>query len=457
MEKEELKGLIREGESEVVEFKGSLKLHNSIGEAISAFSNSKGGIILIGIEDSGKISGVDLGNNTLEKLANRIKVDTDPSIYPKISSNKLDGKDMIVIEIEEYHEKPVFYKDKAYKRVGKSTHRLNASEMRKLAKNSGSKIYWDEQICERATLDDIDEDKVREFLKTAENKRDLDMRYNSIQDALRKLDVLRDGRLTNACALMFTKESQRFFLQSEIKCGRFKGTSTKEFIDMAEFSGPVHEQVDRSEKFVLRNIRKAAWIEPGKIERQEKWEYPLDAVREAITNAVVHRDYQSTSNVQIRIFDDRIEVWNPGTLPEGWTVDTLKEEHESKPFNPLLARMFFLIKFIEKWGRGTIDMVEDCIEHGIPEPDFKDTGTSLVVTFRKSKLTDGYREELDLNERQKKAMVYLMQHKKITRSKYESLFDCSKKTAYNDLQDLVDKEIINRKGKGKNTYYIFPY
>ncbi|MFO8108950.1 MAG: ATP-binding protein [Thermoplasmata archaeon] len=108
----------------------------------------------------------------------------------------------------------------------------------------------------------------------------------------------------------------------------------------------------------MRNIRKAAWIEPGKIERQEKWEYPLDAVREAITNAVVHRDYQSTSNVQIRIFDDRIEVWNPGTLPEGWTVDTLKEEHESKPFNPLLARMFFLIKYIEKWGRGTIDIAE---------------------------------------------------------------------------------------------------
>lgn len=117
---------------------------------------------------------------------------------------------------------------------------------------------------------------------------------------------------------------------------------------MKEFSGPADQQVDDAEKFVLKNISKAAWIEPGKIQRQEKWEYPVDAIREAITNAVVHRDYQSTPKVQIRIFDDRIEVWNPGTLPEGWTVETLKQEHESKPFNPLLARMFFLIKYIEE-------------------------------------------------------------------------------------------------------------
>ena len=104
MNQKQLKDLIQKGESEVVEFKGSLKLHNSIGEAISAFSNSKGGIIIVGSEDSGKISGVSIGDNTLEKLANRIKQDTDPSIYPKISSNKLDGKDMIVIEIEDVQD-----------------------------------------------------------------------------------------------------------------------------------------------------------------------------------------------------------------------------------------------------------------------------------------------------------------------------------------------------------------
>ncbi len=117
---------------------------------------------------------------------------------------------------------------------------------------------------------------------------------------------------------------------------------------MAEFSGPVPEQVDDAEKFVMKNIRKAAWIESGKVERQQKWEYPLDAIREAVTNSIVHRDYQTTSKNQIRIFDDRIEIWNPGRLPKGWSVETLKQKHDSKPFNPLLAEMFFLIGYIEE-------------------------------------------------------------------------------------------------------------
>ena len=453
MDQEQLKELIRGGESAKVEFKGSLNLSEPIGKTISGLSNASGGTLIIGITDSGEIKGVELGENTLEQLANRIKQHTDPKIYPAISTKNIDGKYLVIIEVNESQEKPVFYRNRAYKRVGKSTHKLNSSEIRNLAKNSGEKTFWDEQICERATIKDIDEEKVKAFLRTAENKRELDIGYDSIEEVLRKLDVLRDDGLTNTGALMFTKEPQRFFLQSETKCGRFKGTTTKEFIDMAEFSGPVHEQVDNAEKFVMKNIRKAAWIEPGKVERQEKWEYPLDAVREAITNAVVHRDYQSTSNVQVRIFDDRIEIWNPGSLPEGWTIDTLKEEHESKPFNPLLARMFFLIKYIEKWGRGTIDMVEDCIEHGIPEPEFEDTGTAIVVTFRK-KITEKLLKEKGLNERQIEAVKYVKKEGNIKNKKYRDLFDVSKRTAAYDLTELVDIGILRKEGKGKSTKYV---
>lgn len=153
------------------------------------------------------------------------------------------------------------------------------------------------------------------------------------------------------------------------------------------------------------------------------------------------------------MLEERFEVWNPGTLPEGWTAETLKEEHESKPFNPLLAKMFFLIKYIEEWGRGTTDMVEDCLDYGLPEPEFRDTGTSIVVVFRKSKLTEKYLDDLGLNERQKEAVEYLKKNETITRSDYESLFDCSKRTAYNDIRDLLDKKIVKRRGKGKNTYY----
>ncbi|MFO8078021.1 MAG: ATP-binding protein [Thermoplasmatota archaeon] len=252
---------------------------------------------------------------------------------------------------------------------------------------------------------------------------------------------------------MFTKEPQRFFLQCEIKCGRFKGTTTKEFIDMAEFSGPVHEQVDNAEKFVMKNIRKAAWIEPGKVERQEKWEYPLDAVREAITNAVVHRDYQTTSKTQVRIFDDRIEIWNPGTLPEGWTIETLKKEHESKPFNPLLAKLLFLIGYIEEWGRGTVDMIEDTLNHGLLEPEFEDTGTAIVVIFRKS-ITKEFLKEKGLNDRQIESVEYLKENERIKRKTYSDIFDIGATTAYKELDEMIEKGILGRRGEGRATHYV---
>jgi len=130
-------------------------------------------------------------------------------------------------------------------------------------------------------------------------------------------------------------------------------------------------------------------------------------------------------------------------------------KNESKPFNPLLAKMFFLGGYIEEWGRGTVDMIEDTIEHGLPEPEFEDTGTAIVVTFRKSKLTEEYLSEIDINDRQQEIIKYLHENAEITSSKYAEMFDISQRTARNDLVDLVDKEILNKKGKSrKTTVYV---
>lgn len=448
------KKIILQGESQNMEFKSSLSLRNEIGNTISAFANTKEGIILIGVSDAGKTIGADVGKKTLENLANWVKENTDPKIYPDLKVHRLNGKSIIELKVKQSNEQPVFFKTHAFQRVGKTNQRLSASRIRELAKQEKPKLHWDEQACENASFKDIDEGRVRKFLRTAKTKRDIDINPEILlKEALFKLKVLRSGKPTNACILMFGKDPQKFFIQDEVKCARFKGTTTKHFIDMKEFPGPADQQVDDAEKFVLKNISKAAWIEPGKIQRQEKWEYPVSAIREAITNAVVHRDYQSPSKVQIRIFDDKIEIWNPGTLPEGWTVETLKQEHESKPFNPLLARMFFLIKYIEEWGRGTTEMIRECLKHDLPEPEFKDTGTSMVVVLRKTRFTEEYLKTARLNDRQLKAVIYLMENKTITRSKYESLFGCSKKTAYNDLQDFLKKKVVKSRGKGKNIYY----
>ncbi|MGQ9534930.1 MAG: ATP-binding protein [bacterium] len=202
------------------------------------------------------------------------------------------------------------------------------------------------------------------------------------------------------------------------------------------------------------HISLTSWIENGRIERQEKWEYPPRAIREALVNAIAHRDYRATAKVQVRIFDDRIEFWNPGKLPEGWTVERLKEKHESRPFNPLIAKAFFWVKYIEEVGTGTNKIIEWCREWGLPEPDFEFTGTSFVVTFRKSNITEEFLKSLDLNERDRKVIEYIKKVGKITTSSCAKLLKVSTDTALRELVRLKSMGLITKKGSGRITYYV---
>lgn len=148
------------------------------------------------------------------------------------------------------------------------------------------------------------------MLERARYERRLDIDPNiSVRETLERLELTRNGRVTNAAVLLFGKRPQRFFLQAETRCGRFKGVKpTKPFIDMKVFDGNMIDQVDAAEDFALRHMSMAAWVEGGKVEREERWEYPPDAI--------CHRDYEMSANVQLRIFDDRIEAWWCGRLPE---------------------------------------------------------------------------------------------------------------------------------------------
>jgi len=174
----------------------------------------------------------------------------------------------------------------------------------------------------------------------------------------------------------------------------------------------------------------------------------------AMANALAHRDYRSSSKTQVRIFDDRMEFWNPGRLPEGWTIETLKEKHESKPFNPLIAKAFFWIKYIEEVGTGTNKIIEWCKDWGIAEPDFEYAGSSIVVTLRKSKLTEEYLKTLKINTRQKTAIKHIMANGYIDRKTYCKISGVKKTVAHEELNDLVKKGVCDIEGKGRITRYL---
>lgn len=444
--------LLRDDETENVEFKTSLSEMDEILKTISAFSNKRGGTILVGVTNDRNVVGVDIGRNTLERLANNIRRETDPQIFPSVGYSEQEGKTIISIEVSESTSKPVFYRDKAYIRVGRTNQKLSSTEIRNLITTEHRVTSWDEQVVTEASFEDIDGNKLTDFLKLAVLKRNLDLDPKSpIEEALSRLDLLRDGKLTNAAILLFGKNPQKFVLQAFTQCGKFKGVDTLEFEDMHDFKASIIDQRDDALRFAEKHIRRSARIEGS--ERVEEFEYPIESIREAITNAICHRDYRINSSVQIRIFDDRMEIWGCGPLPEPLTVEDLKNQHESIRRNPLIAEFFFKIGFIERWGTGTQRIIDFCLEQGLPEPLFEIKSGSLVVTLRKYKYTESMKRELSL--RQQNAMEYLIKHGKITNREYREINpEIKEDAALNDLKDLVDKGLISLKARGRYSYYV---
>ena len=268
---------------------------------------------------------------------------------------------------------------------------------------------------------------------------------------LRQLGLIQDGKLTVAAVLLFGRNPQRLLTQAMVRCARFKGTTEVHFLDMKVIQGTIIQQVEEAMAFVKRNTRMAAEIKG--LRREERWEYPLEGLREAVVNAICHRDYASSANVQVRIFDDRLEVWNPGGLPEGMTVEDLRRPHESKLRNKLIANAFSLIKYIEQFGTGIQRILDDCRAQELPAPNFEAKGHSFRAVFTPSKMASKSPAILKLTERQKKMVAALKQMGRITRDEYQKLMGVSRATASRDLEKLKKAGILVQREAGPSAYY----
>jgi len=447
-------------ESETLEFKESLSGWKEIIETISAFSNTKGGTILIGINDSGKIKGVDIGKSTLEDLANKIKENTDPKIYPHITTKAIDGKSIIIIDVKESSDHLILAFGRPLKRMSKSTMRMSKDEYENLIlEKHKDKLQFDTQICPKATIRDIDKEKVRWFLRKAKEERNYDIDPGTpIKEVLNRFNLMQNEKLTNTAILLFSKDSQRFFPQVKIRAGRLKGSEGLDFIDMKLLEGTIPELREKAMQFIMDHIRHAVFFDANR--RYDRWEYPLRAIEEVLNNALAHRDYFSNADIQLSIYDDRIEVWNPGELPKPLTPEDLKRKHKSIPRNKILADKLFLIKFIEQWGKGTNRVVDEMRQNNLPEPEFQNFSGGFEVTLfgpgksfekeiEKEKL-----HKLEINERQKNAIEYLKREKAITRQIYCQINNIGDTYAKKELKELIQKKIVRRIGKGRSTCYI---
>ena len=439
-------------EGQTVERKESLSLWRDIVETCAAFATAQGGKVFVGVADDGRITGVQIGKGTLEDLANRIAQNTTPKVVPTITTQGEPGATVVIVDVPEHQTKPVTAFGRPYRRSGRTNQVLSASEVAELFLASRG-LTWDETVKPDATLSDIDPEKVGKFLNRAIAERQWQIDPQTpVHQALNQLDLMRNGQLTVAALLLFGRRPQHFLVQGCLRCARFKGNSEVEFLDMKVIEGDIVAQVDEAMAFVQRNIRMAVKIE-GQLARKERWEYPLDAVREGIINAVCHRDYADSGNVVVKIFDDRLEIWNPGSLPLDLTVDDLRKSHESKPRNKLIARAFFLIKYIEQFGTGTGRMISDCREAGVPEPEFESRTATFRTIFRLASPPSDRFERMGLNEQQLRVMQHISKGGQVRSSNLAEVFTLPKRTLQRALQELTKKGLLIKHGTGKSTWY----
>lgn len=315
---------------------------------------------------------------------------------------------------------------------------------------------FDTAACDGAGLKDLSRKRIEWFLETAGRERGFPLKPNTTTQALlTHLNLFDHGKPTNAAMLLFGENPQRFHRTAEIKCIHCHGTEYRRpFASQQIYAGDLFDQANQAYDFVLAKINRAVGTRAGSITAPAIYELPPDAVREAIVNAIAHREYHSNASVEARLFADRLEVWNPGGLPGTLTPDDLRGDHPSVPNNPLIAESLYLTRYIEKAGSGTQRMIELCREAGLPEPDFELRAGSFVLTLWRDWLTADVVRGLNLNDRQLKAVTYLKLQRVITNSAYQSEFDASKRTASRDLEHMLAIGILEKVGTtGKGVHY----
>lgn len=416
---------------------------------ICGFANANGGKIVIGKDDSGKI--VDLKNSKqlLEDIPNKTR--DILGIVVEVNLHQTSEGDFIEIIVED-HPFPVNYKGQYHYRSGSTKQELKGTALDKfLLQKKGKR--WDGVPVPKVTISDLKPETFQFFRKKAIKAQRVDEETLSDdnENLLENLKLIENNYLKRAAVLLFHPNPETFVTGAYIKIGYFEADDELKYQD--EVQGNIFDQIEKTIDLLFTKYIKSSISYEG-LNRVEKYDYPKDAVREALLNAVSHKDYAGAVPIQISVYPEKILFWNEGQLPDNWTIEKLLVKHPSKPFNPDIANVLFRSGYIEAWGRGIRKMINECVRAGMPEPKFFYDMSGFWVEFSTGIYSEEQLKSLGLNKRQIKTILYLKENKRITNSEYQSIFSVSRNTASRDLSELVDKGLIKSSDiKGAGSYY----
>ncbi len=442
-----------------IAFKSEATTPAKLAETLVAFANASGGKLYIGIDPrSGEPHGLADADAALDR-ALRAALSTDPPlIIPVPKTSEIEGKQALVITVPPGLPHVYSYKGKFLVRTGVNNRPLDPRQLRILMMERGA-VGFESLVPDGSRLEDIDWDKVESYLSGLSGRPSTSPEEMLL---LRGCLVRRDDHLspTFAGLLLFGHDTQRWVPSSEILVVRYAGRAMDDSFIREELRGSLPEQIRQAEAFIVSNMRRGVRLEG--LERIEETEYPVEAVREALVNAVAHRDYRIRGDeIRVMFFADRVTFYSPGRLPGHVTIDNLVDERFSR--NETIVQVLSDMGFIERLGYGVDRMIRLMANAGLPPPQFQETAAGFQVTltgYGESLIgeADSKRQwrHLDLNERQEKALAYLADKGRITNREYQELCpEVSTETIRRDLAGLVRKDLLLKIGEKRATYYIF--
>ena len=460
------------GESKNIEYKVAVpKKSEKYMKTVVAFANGNGGKIVFGIDDKTlEIVGMDEDNifKTMDAITNAISDSCEPRIRPDVTLQTVNDKTVIVVEILPGAMRPYYIKSEGmtegtYMRVSGTTRPVEGYMLKELILE-GQNRYFDSEPCRELQITDEDiqnlcktmkETAIKNTWQNSEKAKIKDITKNTLLSWGILTEVQGEIFPTNAYALL----TGQLRMQPGIQCGLFKGKDRAYFADRKEFDGPIQNQVDAAYQYVLEKINMGMQIQG--IYRQDVYELPTDSVRELIANAVAHRSYLEPGNIQVAIFDDRLEVTSPGMLLNNVSIKKMMEGY-SKPRNPAIANAFAYMKIIEKWGTGIPRIFRECREYGLPDPELIDfDGDFRVNMYRNTaidyspRVNDRVNDKVNdrVNEIEEKILKFIDNDPAITITQLSMELELSRKTIAAKLKTLKEKKMIERVGSSRKGYW----
>lgn len=465
MDIEKLQEIVRLGESDTLEFKKSTaNIHSAI-ETITAFLNGHGGSVLLGITDSGKITGQDVSDNTKREIAKEVaKIEPTPQIlidYVVVSPHKK----VIVLSVKKGEHAPYAYDGRAFQRLQSTTQRMSQHRYEQLLIERGQLDHTWESYVTDYDINSLDHDRIYFSVSEGVRHRRIPATAvkSSLEDILKRFDLIEGKKLKNAAIALFSKEEVVRLPQCIIKMIRFDGTDKLgAIIDSTQIYANAFLMLDMADEFLRRHLPIASFFDVNQFQRTDKPALPVIAVREALVNAVCHRDYADYAGaVTVAIYNDRLEIWNNGKLPSELKISDLAKEHGSWTRNKLIANVFYLMGLIENWGTGTNRMIAACKNEGLPTPTFKESFGGILVTFKfKSHIkagADAVKIDVVLTKRQQDLLEIIKAHGKIgiEQIMIELQETVPKRTLQKDLNDLKEMGLIALEGIGRGASWSY--